>query len=84
MVFFAIFVLILTNHGIGQCMGWPDVKTRLLPDGAFAVIEPKVGAPIRHCPHHDLNGNLDTEQMIYVLGALDTETWLNPKKQNNR
>ena len=81
MIFFAIFVLILTNHGIGQCMGWPDVKTRLLPDGAFAVIEPKVGAPIRHCPHHDLHGNLDTEQMIYVLGALDTETWLNPKNK---
>ena len=81
MIFFGIFVLILTNQGIGQCMGWPDVKTRLLPDGAFAVIEPKVGAPIRHCPHHDLNVNLDTEQMIYVLGALDTETWLDPKNK---
>jgi competence ComEA-like helix-hairpin-helix protein len=61
------------------CLGWPDIKTKLLPDESFAVIESDVGTRIRHYAHHDLNGNLHTEQLIYVLGAIDQETWLNSK-----
>ena len=80
-LFVSIFVLALGGQDIGYCMGWPDVKTRLLPDDSFAVIESKVGMRIRHCPHHDLNGNLDTEQLIFVLGAIDNETWLDPKNK---
>lgn len=81
MIFLGIVVLILTAQDVAQCMGWPDVKTRLLPDTAFAVIESDVGTRMRHCPHHDLNGYLDIEQMIYVLGAINNETWLDPNNK---
>ena len=80
-IFLITVFMILTSQDIGQCLGWSDVKTRLLPDGSFAVIESRDGTRIRHCPHHDLNGYLDTEQMIYTLGAFDNEVWLNPKNK---
>jgi len=74
-----VFVLILFDQNMGFCLGWPDIKTKLLPDESFAVIASDVGNRTRHCAHHDLNGNLKTEQLIYVLGAIDQETWLNSK-----
>jgi len=81
MILFSIFVLILRIEGTGWCQGWPDIKIRLLPDDCFAVIEFDGGSKIRHCPHHDQNGRLDEEQLIYVLGTLDQETWLDPKNK---
>ena len=36
------------------------------------------GQEIRHCPHHDVNGRVEVEQLIYVLGTLDRERWLYP------
>ena len=63
------------------CQGWTDLRIRLLPDSSFAVIEAKAGEKIRHCPHHDSNGKIDEEQLIYVLGTLDRETWLDPKNE---
>ncbi len=77
-----VFVLILNDQGIGFCLGWPEIKTRLLPDESFALIESNVGTRIRHSPHHDMNGNIDAEQLIYVLGAIDQETWLYPKNMS--
>ncbi len=81
-IFYAIFlgvvIFLMLSIDIGLCMGWPEVKTRLLPDEAFALIESDAGSRIKHCPHHDLNGYLDTEQMIFVLGAIDNEVWLDP------
>jgi len=79
MILFSLFVLILRIEGTGWCQGWPDIKIRLLPDDCFAVIESDGGSKIRHCPHHDQNGRLDEEQLIYVLGTLDQETWLDAK-----
>jgi len=79
MILFSLFVLVLRIEGTGWCQGWPDIKIRLLPDDCFAVIEFDGGSKIRHCPHHEQNGRLDEEQLIYVLGTLDQETWLDPK-----
>lgn len=77
-IFLGIVLFMMLSIDFGYCMGWPEVKTRLLPDEAFAFIESDGGSRIRHCPHHDLNGYLDTEQMIFVLGAIDNEIWLDP------
>lgn len=76
-ILFVVFVF--GSISIGWCQGWPDIKVRLLPDDCFALIESDVGTRIRHCPHHDQNGRIDEDQLIYVLGTLDQETWLDPK-----
>ena len=74
-----VLALICVDQKMGFCFGWPDIKTELLPDESFAVIELDVGTRIRHCAHHDLNGYLHLEQLIYVLGTIDQETWLDSK-----
>lgn len=67
--FFSLLALLFLNEGIGRCQGWSDIIIRLLPDDSFAVIEKNNQAiKIRHCLHHDTNGRLDEEQLIYVLG----------------
>ncbi|WDN89369.1 hypothetical protein BuS5_02337 [Desulfosarcina sp. BuS5] len=77
--FFSLLALLFLNEGIGRCQGWSDIIIRLLPDDSFAVIEKNNQAiKIRHCPHHDTNGRLDEEQLIYVLGTIDRETWIDP------
>ena len=78
---FSLLVLFMLNESSAICQGWTDLRIRLLPDSSFAVIEAKAGKKIRHCPHHDSNGKLDEEQLIYVLGTLDRETWLDPKNE---
>ena len=80
-ILLGVVIFLMLSIDIGRCMGWPEVKTRLLPDEAFALIESDAGSRIRHCPHHDLNGYLDTEQMIFVLGAIDNEVWLDAKNK---
>ncbi len=54
---------------------------RLLPDSSFAGVEITKGKKIRHCPHHDVNGRLDVEQLIYVLGTFDNERWIDQKNR---
>ncbi len=56
---------------------WTEFVVGLLPDASFAVIEiAKDGGKIRHCPYLDANGKLDTEHLIYVLGRLPEEQWI--------
>jgi len=75
----SLFALFLWHEGFGRCQGWSDMIVRLLPDDSFAVTEQdERGRKIRHCPHHDTNGRLDEEQLIYVLGTIDRETWVDP------
>jgi len=76
-VYIIVFLIFLTlGINDGFCQGWSERKTRALPDNAFAVIEKDVdGKKLRHCPHHDKNGDLDIEQLIYVLGTFDSEVW---------
>lgn len=78
-LFLSVLLLFFWNESIGMCQGWPEITIRLLPDDSFAVIEKdNHGMKIRLCPHHDTNGNLDQEQLIYVLGVIDKEKWINP------
>jgi len=76
------FVLFVFNVNSAICQGWTDLTIRLLPDSSFAVVEVKPGKKIRHCPHHDSNGKIDEEQLIYVLGTLDREIWLDPENKD--
>ena len=82
---FCVMVLVMLGFVIfaarsGQCQGWSPLEIRVLPDSSFAVVEmDENGNKIKHCPHHDVNGKLDEEQLIYVLGTIDRETWLDLK-----
>ncbi|MBL7195934.1 MAG: hypothetical protein ISS64_06510, partial [Desulfobacterales bacterium] len=81
LLLFSVLVLFILSESSAICQGWTDLRIRLLPDSSFAVVEVKTGKKIRHCPHHDSNGKIDEEQLIYVLGTLDRETWLDPKNE---
>lgn len=78
----AILALMALNDKGVWGQGWPEMKIRLLPDNAFALVETDVGEKIRHCPHHDLNGSLDEEQLIFTLGTPDRETWVQAKNES--
>lgn len=78
-LFFLLIFFICANSGI--CQGWSEDEIKLLPDSSFAVVEVKDGQKIRHCPHHDANGRLDAEQLIYVLGTFDSEVWIDQKNR---
>jgi len=73
---FSVFVLFILGQSPGICKEWSNITIRLLPDSSFASVEAETGKKIRHCPHHDMNGRLDEEQLIYVLGKFDDEKWL--------
>ena len=61
---------------------WSGFEIMKLPDSSFAVVETgEDGTKIKHCPHHDLNGKLDNEQLIYVLGTFEQETWHKEKNK---
>jgi competence ComEA-like helix-hairpin-helix protein len=75
-ILLAFFILPLINGSSGYCLGWPGIKIRLLSDDSFAVVETATGQKLRHSPHHDLNGKLDMNQVIFCLGSLEKETWL--------
>lgn len=77
----ALLAWVAFGGSVVQGQGWPDVKVRLLPDDAFALVETDVAEKIRHCPHHDINGKLDAEQLIFTLGTLERETWLDMKNE---
>jgi len=78
---FCLLAFFICGANSGICQGWNENKIWLLPDSSFAVVEVKDGQKIRHCPHHDANGRLDEEQLIYVLGTFDHEVWV---EQENR
>lgn len=82
LLFLSFFVLFLFGESSAICQGWTDLAICLLPDSSFAVVEARAGEKIRHCSHHDSNGKLDEEQLIYVLGTLDRDTWLDPKNED--
>jgi len=75
-------VLILGSAEDIRGQGWSELKVRLLSRSAFAVIEnAEGGRTIKHCPHHDHNGDLDIEQLIYVLGTFERETWFDSENR---
>lgn len=77
----AVFVLTAQFVAAGS-LGWDDLKIRILPDSSFALVEyQEGGGKIRHCPFKDTNGKVDYEQLIYVLGTLDEEQWVDAKNE---
>ncbi len=61
---------------------WSEFEIMKLPDFSFALVEiGEDGAKLKHCPHHDVNGKLDIEQLIYVLGTFELETWYKRKNK---
>ena len=83
-VFFFTLLVYFSLNGLGICQGWPDIKVRMLPDSSFAVIEKdKNGYKYRRCPHHDINGDIDSEQLIYVIGTKDREKWIDQKNEKH-
>ena len=81
MFIFCLLAFFICGANSGICQGWSENEIWLLPDSSFAVVEVKDGQKIRHCPHHDANGRLDAEQLIYVLGTLDDEVWVDQKNR---
>ena len=80
----AILLLsIFWNQSLCFCQGWAELATRVLPDSSFAIIEyDEIGRKVRHCPHHDMAGHSDWEQLIFVIGTFDGETWQQKKNKN--
>lgn len=79
---FLIFLLILCYIRTARGQEWTEFAVSLLPDSSFAVIEfAENGDKIRHCPYLDVNGRLDVEQLIHVLGRLSEEQWINPENR---
>lgn len=66
----------------GFCLGWEETVIRHLPDTSFASVErDSSGNRIRHCPYRDTEGNIDYEQLIYALGTLSENEWVNIKEK---
>lgn len=81
-VFLVVLGFVFCVGRFAYCQGWSSLEIRALPDSSFAVVEKdQAGKKIKRCPHHDANGRLDGEQLIYVLGTIDRETWFDPKKE---
>ncbi len=76
-----LFTLQFLNGTSGICQEWSVARISLLPDSSLALVKMEKDKKVRHCPHHDANGNLDEEQLINVLGNFDSEVWVD---QTNR
>ena len=62
--------------------GWLDVTVRLLPDSSFAVVETDAtGRKQRHCPYRDSGGAIDVDQLIWVLGRMESQSWIDPSSE---
>ncbi len=72
-----IFATLIIFQAIpGYCQNWPATTVSMLPDSSFALVgKDENGAKKRFCPHHDLNGGLDYDQLIYVLGTFNQVNW---------
>lgn len=81
-IFLSTMIAMFCLTTAADAAGWSDLTIRMLPDSSFASVETaEGGSKIRHCPHHDTNGNLDNDQLIYVLGTLNREQWLDASQK---
>ena len=77
-----IFLFLCSSRAV-RCEGWSDIKIRLLPDSSFAAIEyDESGEKYRRCPYRDANGDIDEEQLIYVLGVFEKGAWIDLKNKD--
>jgi competence ComEA-like helix-hairpin-helix protein len=57
-------------------VGWDAAVINSLPDASFASLESdETGKFRRHCPYRNEKGEIDNEQLIFVLGTLSEESW---------
>lgn len=76
---FSLIVLLIMGTVPGYSQVWSAHEIKYLSDDCFAVIEiDENGDKVRHCPYCGLDGEIDNEQLIYVLGSLDSEKWIDP------
>lgn len=74
LLIFATLIIFQALPGYSQ--NWPATTVSMLPDSSFALVgKDENGAKKRYCPHHDLNGGLDYDQLIYVLGTFNQVNW---------
>jgi competence ComEA-like helix-hairpin-helix protein len=81
LIFFCTLMLLATGTAIHaeEHYGWSNAQIRLLADDCFALIEEDAaGRRVRHCPHHEINGDLSAEQLIFVLGTIGDEIFTDP------
>ncbi len=58
---------------------WTRRYINRLPDSAFAVIETSAkGKPVRHLPHHDIQGALDVPHLCNAMSRLPQVKWRDP------
>jgi len=61
---------------------WSDLTVRSLHDRSFALIEiDENGKKVRHLPHRDMNGLVHANQLIYCLGTLGEQSWVERKNK---
>ena len=61
---------------------WSRARIERLPDSAFAVIEiAEDGKKIRHLPHHNEQGDVDTPHLRAALSRLGQVKWLDPANE---
>lgn len=82
-VFLAVFLLLwMGNPMEGGCEIWSDSKISNLPDSSFIAIETREdGSRIRHCAYRDGDGQIDGEQLVFILGTFSEEKWLDDNKK---
>jgi competence ComEA-like helix-hairpin-helix protein len=81
-LFFWGFASTFLLTGIAVAQGWTRHYIKQLPDESFAVVEiDNFGRRHRHCPYRDANGTIDNEQLIYVLGTMERETWVDAENK---
>ena len=75
-----IFFFIFFSPNRVHSQGWQTTKIKSLFDSCFTMIEVKKdGTKVRHFAYRDINGNIDSNQLIYCLGTFSNEIWLKPE-----
>lgn len=76
------FILICWPTDQACSQPWSDFAIRSLPDSSFAIVEiDKKGKKVRHLPYRHKSGLIDSDRLIYCLGAFSNETWVEPKNR---
>ena len=81
---FCVFSLVLAFvcADFGYPQPFSDAVIRSLPDSSFVLVEiDKNGKRVQHFPYKDAMGRIDPDQLIYCLGTLAGETWVDPENE---
>jgi hypothetical protein len=79
--FVAVLILALGAAGAGA-EEWSRARISRLPDSAFAVVEiTPDGRRLRHLPHHDETGAVDSAHLRAGRARLGQVKWLDPASE---